>query len=400
MDQQETNSFNWKEFSQRTWVVVVSGLVFPPLGIFLSWRKPDWTPKAKWVATGLMGLLLIGRMGGGEKKEHPENGKKAEATASVSIASDSSDSDAGDRKEGQKYSSTVSKSQQTSDTVPAGKGANQSGSTIAEQVTGVSAGSETNNPVPEDRKGYEGFAAEIRSSIKQSERELEESARKADRARAELEAGRPREMNETSWELRRDSLRMVLDNYAKEKQSHEEKVQGYLNYKTGVEQEHKEAALAATRAQEKRERMLKEQEAVNTRVAAMRQSRKAPQMDAKSAQRKGYAEGWEDGVTLAYEWLDRVQQQAKGKRIEQYLQENPLEIADAEEKVHSLRNGSLALLQQRMHVLDSLIRRGITIGLDHPDAAAADRRCSYAQGKAEGYVAVVFPVIHPAKDGK
>lgn len=60
MDQQE-NAFNWSEFGQRTWVVVVAGLVFAPLGIFLAWRKPDWTPKAKWIATGLMGLLFYGQ---------------------------------------------------------------------------------------------------------------------------------------------------------------------------------------------------------------------------------------------------------------------------------------------------------------------------------------------------
>jgi hypothetical protein len=83
MDQTETSSFNWQEFSQRTWVVVVSGLVFPPLGIFLSWRKPEWTPKAKWIATGLMGLLLLWRTGGNEKKEQPESGGVAKATVEV-----------------------------------------------------------------------------------------------------------------------------------------------------------------------------------------------------------------------------------------------------------------------------------------------------------------------------
>jgi hypothetical protein len=80
------NAFNWKEFSQRTWVVVVSGLVFPPLGIFLSWRKSDWAPKAKWIATGLLSLLLLWRIGGSDKKEQPESGGVAKATVEVEKA--------------------------------------------------------------------------------------------------------------------------------------------------------------------------------------------------------------------------------------------------------------------------------------------------------------------------
>ena len=83
MDQPESTAFDWKAFSQRTWVVVVSGLVFPPLGIFLSWRKTDWAPKAKWIATGLMGLLLLWRMGGSDKKDRQEAGATAQATAEV-----------------------------------------------------------------------------------------------------------------------------------------------------------------------------------------------------------------------------------------------------------------------------------------------------------------------------
>jgi hypothetical protein len=83
MNQQGSTPFDWKAFSQRTWVVVVSGLVFPPLGIFLSWRKTDWAPKAKWIATGLLSLLLLWRMGGSEKKERSAPGTVAEATAAA-----------------------------------------------------------------------------------------------------------------------------------------------------------------------------------------------------------------------------------------------------------------------------------------------------------------------------
>lgn len=92
MNQSDSTPFNWKEFSQRTWVVVVSGLVFPPLGIFLSWRKTDWAPKAKWIATGLMGLLFLGQIGARERKDGTESG--ATPAARVVSANQSSPSKA------------------------------------------------------------------------------------------------------------------------------------------------------------------------------------------------------------------------------------------------------------------------------------------------------------------
>ena len=93
MDQPKPTTFSWKEFGQRTWVVVVAGLVFPPLGIFLSWRKPDWTRRAKWIATGVMGLLLIGRLG-----EQSDTDSKPQATATVAnpAPTDSKTSSKGD----------------------------------------------------------------------------------------------------------------------------------------------------------------------------------------------------------------------------------------------------------------------------------------------------------------
>jgi hypothetical protein len=91
-------SFDWKAFSRTPWVIVVTGLVIPPLGIILTWLKPDWTSKKKWIATGFMALLLIGRFnasssvgeqekGGGQPAssgEHSESSavaKKAPSTA-------------------------------------------------------------------------------------------------------------------------------------------------------------------------------------------------------------------------------------------------------------------------------------------------------------------------------
>lgn len=57
-----TKAFDWKAFSQKTWVVVVAGLALPPVGMILAWLKQDWTNRTKWIAIGVFGLLLIGRM--------------------------------------------------------------------------------------------------------------------------------------------------------------------------------------------------------------------------------------------------------------------------------------------------------------------------------------------------
>lgn len=55
-------SFDWKAFSQKTWVVIVAGLALPPVGMILAWLKQDWMHRTKWIAIGAFGLLLIGRM--------------------------------------------------------------------------------------------------------------------------------------------------------------------------------------------------------------------------------------------------------------------------------------------------------------------------------------------------
>lgn len=104
MNRTEGSSLDWNEFSQRTWVVIVSGLVFPPLGIFLSWRKPDWTPRAKWIATGLMGLLFIVQVGGRSKNETEHRGDV------VKTAPEGEDSGSGSDKQSEEPQSAVAAS--------------------------------------------------------------------------------------------------------------------------------------------------------------------------------------------------------------------------------------------------------------------------------------------------
>jgi hypothetical protein len=57
-------SFDWKAFSRMPWVIVVTGLFSPAIGIILTWLKPDWTSKTKLIATGMLALILISRRGG------------------------------------------------------------------------------------------------------------------------------------------------------------------------------------------------------------------------------------------------------------------------------------------------------------------------------------------------
>jgi hypothetical protein len=76
----ESKSFDWKAFSRKTWVVVVSGIFLPPIGIILAWLKPDWSQKTKWIATGLMGLLLIGRFNASTDEISEEPGRASQVS--------------------------------------------------------------------------------------------------------------------------------------------------------------------------------------------------------------------------------------------------------------------------------------------------------------------------------
>ena len=85
MADDKTEGFNWKEFSRKTWVIVVSGILLPPIGIILSWLKPEWSQKTKWIATGLIGLVLIGRLNSRTDEKSNEIG----STSPISSAIDS-----------------------------------------------------------------------------------------------------------------------------------------------------------------------------------------------------------------------------------------------------------------------------------------------------------------------
>lgn len=66
------SGFDWKGLSQKAWVIVLAGILFPPMGMVLAWLKPGWSTRSRWIATGLMGLLLIGRLSSPEESQGPE----------------------------------------------------------------------------------------------------------------------------------------------------------------------------------------------------------------------------------------------------------------------------------------------------------------------------------------
>lgn len=114
-------SFDWKAFSRKPWVIVVTGLVIPPIGIILTWLKPDWTSKKKWIATGFMVLLLIGRFnasssvgkqqqGGGQPAssgEQSESADSAVAKKAPSTAGSADTNEDSEYQEGYRYVSEI-----------------------------------------------------------------------------------------------------------------------------------------------------------------------------------------------------------------------------------------------------------------------------------------------------
>jgi hypothetical protein len=57
----DTPGFDWRSFIHKPWVIIATGYFLPPAGIILAWLQPKWTPRTKWIATGVMALLFIFR---------------------------------------------------------------------------------------------------------------------------------------------------------------------------------------------------------------------------------------------------------------------------------------------------------------------------------------------------
>lgn len=61
--------FDWKALSQKTWVIIVAGLALPPLGMILTWLKPGWTSRTRWIATGMMCMACMAWIGADKRRE-------------------------------------------------------------------------------------------------------------------------------------------------------------------------------------------------------------------------------------------------------------------------------------------------------------------------------------------
>jgi hypothetical protein len=84
------DSFKWKALLQKAWVIVLAGLFVPPVGMILAWLKPEWTTRTRLIATGLMFLLLLGRIGARSEKPAFENNTGGVETKST-VSSPTSD---------------------------------------------------------------------------------------------------------------------------------------------------------------------------------------------------------------------------------------------------------------------------------------------------------------------
>lgn len=66
--------------SRNPIAVAVMGFVFPLLGMVCVWLHPIWTKRTKWIAFGVLALLLLTRTGG-KRSEQTESPATSEAVA-------------------------------------------------------------------------------------------------------------------------------------------------------------------------------------------------------------------------------------------------------------------------------------------------------------------------------
>lgn len=83
-----TSPVDWRAFTQKTWVIVLAGLLLPPIGMILVWLKPEWTARTKWIATGLMAVMLMGYLNGGRRELRQEETSAASSDVAGSLVAD------------------------------------------------------------------------------------------------------------------------------------------------------------------------------------------------------------------------------------------------------------------------------------------------------------------------
>jgi len=70
--EQKTSGFDWNAFSQKTWVVVVSIVFLPLLGLILLWRHPTLGKRRDWWAGAIIWSVLY--MAGNFNREETSSG--------------------------------------------------------------------------------------------------------------------------------------------------------------------------------------------------------------------------------------------------------------------------------------------------------------------------------------
>jgi len=126
-----------------------------------------------------------------------------------------------------------------------------------------------------------------------------------------------------------------------------------------------------------------------------RKSRKLPPISLPGNKRiqEAYREGFEEGASLGFDWLEEVEAQASGRDVKAYLRENPLAKAEAQEQSMVLVKQMAAAADAAIRIHTNLVERGISIGSEHPDADAAEKRQGFAMGKSAGFNAVTAPLL-------
>jgi hypothetical protein len=126
-----------------------------------------------------------------------------------------------------------------------------------------------------------------------------------------------------------------------------------------------------------------------------KKSRKLPPISLPGNKRiqEAYQEGFEEGASLGFDWLDEVEAKASGRDVKAYLRENPLAKAEAQEQSMVLLKQMAAAADAAIRVHANLVERGISIGSDHPDADASEKQQGFAMGKSAGFNAVTVPLL-------
>ena len=57
---------------EKPWVIVIALILFFPLGPFLMWRWAPWSSRAKWVVSGVVGVLVLTSAASQPQEENDE----------------------------------------------------------------------------------------------------------------------------------------------------------------------------------------------------------------------------------------------------------------------------------------------------------------------------------------